>query len=117
MKSEADRCKQWETFRKIDAAFCNGDLAALRAAVDEPDCVPNGPMPGSVGRYLEYAIYHNMVLGERDLPAIEVLREAGADPRLRTGIDDYGTPREIAETAGVVEIAKLLATYELRLEK
>jgi ankyrin repeat protein len=182
------RCKEWETFRKIDAAFRIGDLAALRAAVDEPDCVPNGPMPPAVGSCLEYAIYHSplpfvrtllemgantnptdhagfppliaalscshprpgspgrndsldvikllltfgadpnqrgindyrplhMAVGERHLPAVEALLEAGADPRLRTRIDDCETPREMAESAGLIQIAKLLAAHELRFEK
>ena len=57
MKSDAERCKEWERFRKIDAAFRTGDLAALRAAVDDPGCVPNGPMPRAIGPCLEYAIY------------------------------------------------------------
>jgi hypothetical protein len=56
-------------------------------------------------------------MGERQLPAIVVLLEAGADPRLRTRIDDYETPRELAEGAGLVEIAGLLAVYESRLGK
>jgi uncharacterized protein len=186
MKSDAERCKEWETFRKIDAAFRNGDLVALRAAVDDPDCVPNGPMPLTVGNCLEYAIYHSpfpfirtlleigadpnpvdhagfppliaalscshphpgspgrtdtveilqlllkfgadpnqrgindytplhMAVGERHLPAMEVLLEAGADLRLRTRIDDYETPIEMAERAGLVEIAERLADYERRL--
>ena len=185
MKPDAERCKESEVFRKIDAAFRNGDLAALRAAVDDPDWVPNGPMPLSVGTCLEYAIYHSplpfirvlleigadpnpavhggfppliaalscshphpgspgrsdtldiiklllmfgadpnqrglndytplhMAVGERHLPAIEVLLESGADPRLRTRIDDYETPLEMAEKAGLVEIAKLLAAHRSR---
>ena len=188
MKSDAERCKEWETFRNIDAAFRNGDLAALRAAVDDPASVPNGPMPPTIGPCLPYAIYHSplpfigtllacgadpspavddgfppliaalscsrpqpgspgrndtldiiklllsfgadpnqrgindytplhMAVGERHFFAIEVLLEAGADPRLRTRIDDYETPLEMAERAGLVEIAKLLAAHELRLEK
>ena len=186
MKSDDERCKEARRFRNIDAAFRNGDLAALRAAVDEPDCVPNGPMPLTIGHCLEYAIDHSplafirtllkigadpnpadhagfppliaalscshpqpgspgrsdtldiiklllafdadpnqrgindytplhMAVGERHLPAIEALLEAGADPRLRTRIDDYETPRDMAERAGLAEIAKLLAAYEQRL--
>jgi uncharacterized protein len=185
MKSDAERCKEFETFKKIDAAFRSGDLVALRAAVDEPDCVPNGPMPPTVGNCLEYAIYHSplpfirtlleigadpnpadhagfppliaalscshpvpgspgrtdtldilklllasgadpnqrgindytplhMAVGERHLPAIEVLLQAGADPRLRTRIDDYETPFEMAERAGLVEIARVLGAHGLR---
>jgi len=186
--TDAERCKEFETFRKIDAAFRAGDLAALRAAVDDPDCVPNGPMPRAIGPCLEYAIYHSplpfirtlleigadpnptdhagfpplmaalscshplpgspgrddtldiiellltfnadpnqrgindytplhMAVGERHLPAVEILLEAGADPRLRTRIDDYETPLEMAERAGLVEIAGLLAACELRIDK
>jgi ankyrin repeat protein len=188
MKTDTERCAEHDQFRKIDAAFRNGDLAALRAAVDEPDCVPNGPMPQTIGHCLEYAIYHSplpfirilleigadpnpadhsgfppliaalscsrsqpgspgrsdgldivklllaygadpnqrglndytplhMAVSERNLPAIELLLEAGADPRLRTRIDDYETPREMAENAELAWIAELLAAYELRFEK
>lgn len=188
MKSEADRCKEWETFKKIDAAFRNGDLAALRSSVGDPASVPNGPMPLTIGPCLAYAIYHSplpfirtlleigadpnpahndgfppliaalscsrrqpgspgrsdtidvvklllafaadpnqrgindytplhMAVDERHLPAIQVLLEAGADPRLRTRIDDCETPIEMAERAELAEIAKLLALHESRLEK
>lgn len=188
MKSDAERCKESEAFRKIDAAFRRGDLASLRAAVDDPTSLPNGLMPPTIGPCLVYAIYHSllpfihellsigadpnpavddgfppliaalscfhpragspgrsdtieivelllkfgadpnqrgindytplhMAVSERHLPAVEVLLKAGADPRLRTRIDNYETPREMAERAGLVEIAKLLGDYELRLEK
>jgi ankyrin repeat protein len=188
MKSDIERCAEHDQFRKIDAAFRNGDLAALRAAVDDPDSVPNGPMPQTIGHCLEYAIYHSplpfirilleigadpnptdhsgfppliaalscsrsqpgspgrsdaldivklllafgadlnqrglndytplhMAVNERNLPVIGLLLEAGADPRLRTRIDDYKTPREMAEKAELTQIAELLAAYELRLEK
>ena len=52
-------------------------------------------------------------MGERHLPALEVLLEAGADSRLLTRIDDYETPGEMAERAGLVEITTLLAASEL----
>ncbi len=74
MTSQTDRQKEVEQFRKIDAAFRSGDLAALRAAVDDPASVPNGPMPMTIGRCLEYAIYHS------PLAFIRTLLEIGADP-------------------------------------
>ena len=185
MKSDFERCAEHEQFRKIDAAFRAGDLAALRAAVNDPDIVPNGPMPLAIGRCLEYAIYHSqlpfirtllengadpnptdhagfppliaalscsnphpgapgrpdvaeiiqlllsfgadpnqrglndytplhMAASERNLRAVEILLEAGADPRVRTRIDECETPREMAEKAGLREIAELLAAGEAR---
>lgn len=188
MKADAERCAEYEKFTTIDAAFRVGDLAALRAAVDDPASVPNGPMPLTIGACLEYAIYHSplpfirtlleigadpnpadhagfppliaalscsrprpgspgrpdvleilklllafksdpnqrgindftpvhMAVCERNLPAIELLLQNGADPRLRTRIDDCETPRKIAEDAGFPEIAKLLAVYEKLLDK
>ena len=54
---------------------------------------------------------------ERKLPAIELLLEAGADPRLRTRIDDYETPRAMAEQIGLSNIAERLAAYETKFEK
>jgi ankyrin repeat protein len=182
---DVDRCTESEKFKKIDAAFRAGDLAALVAAVDEPGSVPNGPMPLAIGNCLEYAIYHSpvafirallemqadpnpvdhagfppliaalscsrarpgspgrsdvleilalllsfgahanqrgindytplhMAVSERNLPAIAILLKAGADPHLRTRIDDCETPRAMAEKAGLDEIAALLAESEAR---
>jgi ankyrin repeat protein len=188
MTSDAERCAEYEQFKKINAAFRAGDLSALRAAVDDPASVPNGPMPLTIGSCLEYAIYHSplpfiralleigadpnpadhagfppliaalscgrpqpgapgrqdvmeilkvllafkadpnqrgindytplhMAVGERNLPAVALLLASGADPRLRTRIDDRETPGELAEKAGLHEIARLLATHEAALEK
>lgn len=183
MRPDAERCAEYEKFRKVDAAFRAGDLAALRAAVDDPASVPNGAMPPGIGQCLEYAIYHSplafirelleigadprpadhagfppliaalscsravpgsagrpdvldvlkvllehgadphqrgvndytalhMAVAERNLPAVALLLEAGADPHLRTRIDDCETPREMAQSAGLGEIAALLARTE-----
>ncbi len=64
----------------------------------------------------DYTALH-MAVGERNLPVLRILLEAGADPRLRTRIDDYETPRETAQRAGFDDMARLLAEYEARLEK
>jgi ankyrin repeat protein len=182
------RCAEYAKFRKIDDAFRTGDLAALRASVDDPKSVPNGPIPLAIGPCLEYAIYHSplpfirtlleigadpnptdhagfppliaalsctrpqarapgrpdvveiiqlllsfradpnqrglndytplhMAVSERNPRAVGVLLEAGADPRLRTRIDEYETPREMAEKAGLREIAELLAAGEARFAR
>ena len=58
-----------------------------------------------------------MAVSERNLSAVEMLLEAGADPRLRTRIDEYETPREAAERAGLSSIAERLAEYESKLEE
>jgi ankyrin repeat protein len=142
MQSDAERCAEYAKFKQIDAAFRAGDLAALRAAVDDPAGVPNGPMPLTIGSCLEYAIYHStlgfirtlleigadpnqrgindytplhMAVSEHNLRAVELPLQAGADPRLRTRIDDCETPRELAEQGGLGEIAELLAVQEARL--
>jgi ankyrin repeat protein len=188
MKSNAERCAEHERFKKIDAAFRTGDLVALRAAVDDPDIVPNGPMPLAIGPCLEYAIYHSplsfirnlleigadpnpkdhagfppliaalscvrphpgaparpdvvdiiklllsfgadpnqrglndytplhMAVGEGNLPAVELLIASGADPHLRTRIDDCETPREMAQKMGRSDMAELLAAQEMQMNK
>ena len=48
----------------------------------------------------------------RNLDAIPVLIESGADPRLRTRIDDCSTPREDAESVRLTEFARVLADAE-----
>jgi len=186
MKSDAERCAEYEKFKKVDAAFRAGDLVALRAAVDDPAVVPNGLMPLTIGSCLEYAIYHSplpfirtlleigadpnpaghagfppliaavscarprpgspgrpdvleilqlllafksdpnqrgindytplhMAVSEHDLWTVDLLLQAGAAPCLRTRIDNYETPREMAEKAGLREIAEMLVVREARL--
>jgi len=186
MESNEARCAKHRQFMAIDAAFRNGDLAALRAAVDDPSAIPNGPMPMVIGPCLEYAIYHSplpfirtllelgadpnpqdhigfppliaalscsrsqpgsparpdvteilklllefnadpnqrgindytalhMAVAERNPAAVQLLLQAGADPRLRTRIDESETAREMAERAGFVEIAEMLTEQDTRL--
>jgi len=183
MKSDAERCAEYEKFKKIDAAFRIGDLAALRTAVDDPASLPNGPMPLTIGSCLEYAIYHSplpfirmlleigadpnpadhagfppliaalscsrpqpgslrrsdlleilklllafksdpnqrgindytplhMAVSEHNLKAVKLLLQVGADPCLRTRIDNCETPREMAEEAGLREFVEILAVQE-----
>jgi len=55
----------------------------------------------------DYTPLH-MAVAERNLAAIQLLLEHGADPALRTRIDEYETPLEMAEAAGWAEGAALL---------
>ena len=61
----------------------------------------------------DYTALH-MAVAHRNTTAVQLLLEAGADPRLRTRIDDCETPREMAERAGLQSIAQLLAQWESR---
>jgi len=180
MATEEERCAEAKKFRLIDAAFHDGDLEALRAAVDDPAAVPNGHLPYGIGSCLVYAIYHSplafirtlleagadpngpvddgfppliaaltctragpgattrpdvdaiirllvsfradlnqrgindytplhMAVAERNPLAVQILLDGGADPGLRTRIDDCETPLEMAEAAGLADIAAILA--------
>lgn len=177
------RCREARQWAAIDAAFQAGDLVALRAAVDDPSLVPNGPMPLAIGTCLVYAIYHSpvafirqlldlgadvdgsdgdgfppliaalsclrsqpgspgrtdvlamlellldygadpdirglndwtplhMAVAEGSAGAVRLLLARGADPTLRTRIDDGDTPREFAVAMGAAEIAAILADAE-----
>ena len=48
-KNNEEPCAEFARFRRIDAAFRAGDLAALQQAVDDPAIVPNGAMPLATG--------------------------------------------------------------------
>jgi hypothetical protein len=56
----------------------------------------------------DYTALH-MAVAERNALAVRTLLDAGADPELRTRIDDYETPLEMAAAAGLTEIAGMLA--------
>lgn len=85
--SDVDRCREHETFKRIDAAFRAGDLEGLRAALGDPDGFPDVRGPITIGHCLEYAIYHS------PLSFIRLLLERGADPNYE---DHAGFPSLIA---------------------
>jgi ankyrin repeat protein len=177
--TDEERCREARQHERIHAAFKAGDLEALRAAVDDPSVIPNGPMPLSIGPCLAYAIYWSpiafvrrllelgadpnhddgdgfppliaalstltphpgswnrpdalevielllehgadrnqrglndwtalhMAVAQRSLPAVEALLRAGADPSLRTRVDDCETPEAMARRANLPPIAERL---------
>ena len=56
----------------------------------------------------DYTPLH-MAVAERNGRAVQLLLDAGADPELRTRIDDYETPQRMAEAAGLLDLAAILA--------
>jgi ankyrin repeat protein len=92
MPSDDLRCAEAKKLAAIDDSFRRGDLAALRAAVDDPAAVPNGPMPDTIGPCLVYAIYHS------PLPFIRTLLALGADPN--APVDDGFPPLIAALSCG-----------------
>ena len=87
MAADDERCADSRRFDRLHAAFETGDLDALRAAVDDPGVIPNGPMPATIGSCLVYAIYHSPLAFIRELLAL------GADPNAPA---DDGFPPLIA---------------------
>jgi hypothetical protein len=55
----------------------------------------------------DYTPLH-MAVAERCALAVQILLEGGADPDLRTRIDDCETPIEMAQAAGLTDIAAML---------
>lgn len=55
----------------------------------------------------DYTPLH-MAVSERYGEAIKLLLDAGADPTVRTRIDDYESPLEMADRAGLHDLAALL---------
>jgi hypothetical protein len=179
MAADDERCAEAHRIQRIEDAFRAGDLDALRAAVDDPAVIPNGPMPPGIGGCLTFAIYRSplafvrtllelganpnapvddgfppliaalsctrdapgaprrrdvddvirvllasgadpdqrgindytalhMAVAERSALAVLFLLDAGADPGLRTRIDECETPLEMARAAGLTQIVALL---------
>jgi len=55
----------------------------------------------------DYTALH-MAVAERNALAVDLLLDGGADPDIRTRIDDCETPAEMARSAGLTDIAALL---------
>jgi ankyrin repeat protein len=169
-----DRREIYRRHKAAHAAYCAGNVKALREALNDPPDFPNcrQPLEWAVGDHpLEYAIYwsplafiaHLIGLGadvnyddpagfpsliaalssgrpergeivkllldsgadvaqrgvndwtplhyavvERDAAAVRMLLAHGADPTLRTRIDDCSSPLEDAKAAGFTEAAELM---------
>ena len=56
----------------------------------------------------DYTPLH-MAVAERNLLAVQILLDGGADPELRTRIDECETPGDMAEAAGQADMAAMLA--------
>jgi len=172
-KMTRDHCEIHQQFKAVDAAYCTGDLEALRAALGNPPDFPNCIQPSelALGEYpLEYAIYWSplclidelIAIGAnpnypdhgfpsliaalssgrsdqhelmrlliksganvnqrglndwtalhyavvlRDLEGVRILLAHGANPTLRTRIDDCTSPLEDAETMGFTSAVEML---------
>jgi hypothetical protein len=94
----------------IAALSCNRVESGAKNRRDVDDIVrlllSSGADPNQRG-INDYTAIH-MAVSERDALSIHRLIEAGADPELRTRIDDCETPLEMARTAGLHEIAAML---------
>jgi uncharacterized protein len=55
----------------------------------------------------DYTALH-MAVAERNAHALQMLLDGGADPELRTRIDECETPREMADAAGLADLASIL---------
>jgi len=64
----------------------------------------------------DYTPLH-MAVAERNALAVHMLLQGGADPELRTRIDDCETPLEMAKAAGMADIAEMLARKGQPLRK
>ncbi len=94
----------------IAALSCTREISGAVKRVDVDDVLrlllSRGADPNQRG-INDYTPLH-MAVAERHLPAIQILLEAGADPTLRTRIDECETPGEMASAAGLAHLAALL---------
>ena len=82
-----EECAEHERFRRLDAAFRAGDMAALRAELAAAEDFPNMEAHPGIGLCLVYAIYWS------PLAFIVELLDAGADPN---GHENDGFPPLVA---------------------
>ena len=98
-------------FPPIIAALSSGQRApGLKTRHDVPDIIrlllAFGSDPNQRG-INDYTPLH-MAVATGNALAVQILLDGGADPGLRTRIDDHETPGEMARSAGWTEIAAIL---------
>jgi hypothetical protein len=59
----------------------------------------------------------HMAVAERNAHAVQILLDAGADPELRTRIDDCDTPLDMARASGLREITEILERRGAAIER
>ena len=95
----------------IAALSCSRDAAGSKRRTDVDQILrlllSFGVDPNQRG-INDYTPLH-MAVAERNATAVQILLEGGADPELRTRIDDYETPLGMAQAAGLDAISAMLA--------
>src|SRR3954466_10332172 len=95
----------------IAALTCTRDVPGANRRTDVDDVIrlllSFGADPNERG-INDYTPLH-MAVAERNLAAIQILLDAGADASLRTRIDDYDAPIEMAKAAGLTDVVALFA--------
>jgi hypothetical protein len=95
----------------IAALTCTRDVPGANRRTDVDQIIrlllSHGADPNERG-INDYTPLH-MAVAERNMLAVQLLLDGGADPDLRTRIDDHETALEVANAAGLTEIAALLA--------
>lgn len=100
-------------------------IAALCCTRDEPGATKRDDVDEIIRLLLSFGADPNgrgindytplhMAVAERNALAIQRLLDGGADPALRTRIDEYETPAEMATSAGLTDIAAMLAEKRRR---
>ncbi len=111
---DEERCAELRRVQAIDEAFGRGDLEALRAAVGDPEAIPNGFIGMAFGPCLEYAIYHS------PLAFVRELLELGADvnptnhggfPPLIATLTGGRSSRDAGPHSGPLQVLRLLLEF------
>jgi len=110
------------SFRTLVRAVVDGDLDTVRLLLDQDHRLASvasdsGARRGGASSYFFEQIKHylyegdtalHMAVAERQPLAAQILLDAGADPGLRTRIDECETPLDMAKAAALEEIAGIL---------
>lgn len=121
IQSGAPQTIAWMIEVDVPLVFCDGEgTTVLHACIDQFAEHKSATMHDSMRALIAAGADVNikglndwtplhLAVARGDLVALQILLDAGADPNIRTTIDDYDTPLEYAESIGFKQAVDILS--------